>query len=202
VATTQPGGTDLQTKDFFASTLLSTCIALMVALAILHFAPISEIVFSHFQYVPTRDIKELDSYEQIVIERMIREKSLITVDTLWSLQVSFYQTMISVLIALNAVIVGGAFVVIRSSSKAEVVRESKAHFEEFSKAGEFTKIIEKKAKKEIQKLNATYGDMFDELYAHDKRITTSEDAIIQVSSRLAELDKSENCAADDGKITE
>jgi methyl-accepting chemotaxis protein len=110
--------------------------------------------------------------------------------------------MISVLIALNAVIVGGAFVVIRSSSKAEVVKESKAHFEEFSKAGELTKIIEKKAKKEIQKLNATYGDMFDELYAHDKRIALSEDAIIQVSSRLAELDKSENCVDNDGKITE
>jgi septal ring factor EnvC (AmiA/AmiB activator) len=133
---------------------------------------------------------------------MIREKSLITVDALWSLQVSFYQTMISVLIALNAVIVGGAFVVIRSSSKAEVVRESKAHFEEFSKTGELTKIIERKTKKEVKKLNATYGDMFDELYDHEKRIVISEDAIIQVSSRLAELDKSENCADDDGKITE
>ncbi|MGC1329794.1 hypothetical protein [Pseudomonas sp.] len=193
---------DVQTKDLLASTLLSTCIALVVVLAILHFAPVSEILLSHFQYVPTRDIKELEPYEQIVIERMVREKSIISVDTLWSLQVSFYQTMISVLIALNAVIVGGAFVVIRSSSKAEVVKESKAHFEEFSKAGEFTKIIEKKAKKEIQKINATYGDMFDELSIQEARIKVSEDAIIQVSSRLAELDKSESCVGDNGKITE
>jgi hypothetical protein len=174
----------------------------MVVLAIIHFAPISEIAISHFQYVPTKDIKELEPYEQIVIERMIKEKSLITVDTLWSLQVSFYQTMISILIALNAVIVGGAFVVIRSSSKAEVVKESKAHFDEFSKAGSFTKIIEKKAKKEILKLNATYGDMFDELHIHENRIKLTEDAIIEVSSRLAELDRSENCVGDDGKITE
>jgi methyl-accepting chemotaxis protein len=193
---------DVQTKDLLASTLLSTCIALVVVLAIIHFAPVSEILLSHFQYVPTRDIKELEPYEQIVIERMVREKSIISVDTLWSLQVSFYQTMISVLIALNAVIVGGAFVVIRSSSKAEVVKESKAHFEEFSKAGEFTKIIEKKAKKEIQKINATYGDMFDELSIQEARIKVSEDAIIQVSSRLAELDKSESCVGDNGKITE
>lgn len=192
----------MHTKDLLASTAVSTCIALMVVLAILHFAPISEIAISHFQYVPTRDIKELEPYEQIVIERMIKEKSLITVDTLWSLQVSFYQTMISILIALNAVIVGGAFVVIRSSSKAEVVKESKAHFDEFSKAGSFTKIIEKKAKKEILKLNATYGDMFDELHIHENRIKLTEDAIIEVSSRLAELDRSENCVGDDGKITE
>lgn len=192
----------MHTKDLLASTAVSTCIALMVVLAIIHFAPISEIAISHFQYVPTKDIKELEPYEQIVIERMIKEKSLITVDTLWSLQVSFYQTMISILIALNAVIVGGAFVVIRSSSKAEVVKESKAHFDEFSKAGSFTKIIEKKAKKEILKLNATYGDMFDELHIHENRIKLTEDAIIEVSSRLAELDRSENCVGDDGKITE
>lgn len=192
----------MQRKDLLASTLMSTCIALVVVLAILHFAPVSEILLSHFQYVPTRDIKELEPYEQIVIERMVREKSIISVDTLWSLQVSFYQTMISVLIALNAVVVGGAFVVIRSSSKAEVVKESKSHFEEFSKAGEFTKIIEKKAKKEIQKINATYGDIFDELSIQEARIKVSEDAIIQVSSRLAELDKSESCVGDNGKITE
>lgn len=193
---------NLDTKDLLASTAVATCIALMAVLAILHFAPISEIVISHSQYVPTRAMQELDTYEQLVVERMIREKSLITVDTLWSMQVSFYQTMISVLIALNAVIVGGAFVVIRSSSKAEVVKESKAHFDEFSKAGEFSKIIEKKAKKEIQKLNATYGDMFDELYIHENRIKLTEDAIIEVSSRLAKLDESENCAGVDGKITE
>ncbi|PAA36417.1 MULTISPECIES: hypothetical protein [Pseudomonas] len=193
---------DLQTKDLIAPTLLSTGIALVSVLAILHFAPISDILLSHSQYVPTRDMTELEPYEQIVVGRMIREKTLISVDTLWSLQVSFYQTLISVLIALNAVIVGGAFVVIRSSSKAEVVKESKSHFEEFSKAGEFTKIIEKRAKKEIQKINATYGDMLDGLSNHETRIKSSEDAIIQVSSRLAELDKSESCAGDNGKITE
>lgn len=193
---------DLQTKDLIAPTLLSTGIALVSVLAILHFAPISDILLSHSQYVPTRDMTELEPYEQIVVGRMIREKTLISVDTLWSLQVSFYQTLISVLIALNAVIVGGAFVVIRSSSKAEVVKESKSHFEEFSKAGEFTKIIERRAKKEIQKINATYGDMLDGLSNHETRIKSSEDAIIQVSSRLAELDKSESCAGDNGKITE
>ncbi|MBD9612179.1 hypothetical protein IB245_11755 [Pseudomonas sp. PDM02] len=189
-------------KDLLASTLLATCIALVVVLAILHFAPISEIIISHSQYVPVKDFKELDQYEQIIVERMIKEKSLITVDTLWSLQVSFYQTIISVLLALNAIIVGGAFVVIRSTSKAEVVKESKIHFDEFSKAGEFTKIIEKKAKKEIQKINATYGDMFDALAIHETRIKSSEDAIIQVSGRLAELDKSESYSGNDDKITE
>ncbi|MFK0269979.1 hypothetical protein [Pseudomonas asiatica] len=199
----------MRTKDLLACTLLSTCIALVFVLALLHFAPITDILISHFKYVPARNISELGSYEQIVIERMIREKSLITVDSLWSMQVSFYQTMISVLIALNAAIVGGAFVVIRSSSRAEVVKESKTHFEEFSKAGEFTRIIEKKAKKEIQKLDATYGDMFDGLSAqaiivseHESRIKQSEDAIMQVSNRLAELDKTESCVEGGAKISE
>lgn len=194
-------------KDLVASSALSTCIALIVVLAVLHFAPVSDILISHSQYVPSREMKELDSYEQLVIERMVKEKTLISVDTLWSLQVSFYQTMISILIALNAAIVGGAFVIIRSSSRAEVVKESKAHFDEFSKTGGLAKIVERKAKKELHKLNATYGDLFDGLSVqgavvtdHETRIKSSEDAIIQVSSRLAELDKAESCV--DGKITE
>ncbi len=196
-------------KDLVASSVLSTCIALIVVLAVLHFAPVSDILISHSQYVPAREMKELDSYEQLVIERMVKEKTLISVDALWSLQVSFYQTMISILIALNAAIVGGAFVIIRSSSRAEVVKESKAHFDEFSKTGGLAKIVERKAKKELHKLNATYGDMFDGLSVqgdivtdHETRIKLSEDAIIQVSSRLAELDTAESCADGDGKITE
>lgn len=168
----------------------------------MHFAPIGEILISHSQYAPTKDIKELDQYEQLVIARMIKEKTLITVDALWSMQVSFYQTMISVLIALNAAIVGGAFVIIRSSSKAEVVKESKAHFDEYCKTGEFTKVIEKKAKKEIVKINATYGDILDALSDHEARINSHKDAILEVSVRLAEMDESENCSDGDGKISE
>ena len=87
---------DVQTKDLIAPTLLSTGIALVLVLAILHFAPISDILLSHSQYVPTREIEELEPYEQIVVGRMIREKSIISVDTLWSMQVSFYQTLVSV----------------------------------------------------------------------------------------------------------
>lgn len=193
---------NLQAKDLLAPTLLATCIGLLVVLAMMHFAPISEIIISHAQYVPAKDIKELEQYEQLVIARMIKEKTLITVDSLWSMQVSFYQTMISVLIALNAAIVGGAFVIIRSSSKAEVVKESKAHFEEYCKAGEFTKVVEKKAKKEIVKINATYGDILDALSDHETRINSHKDAILEVSSRLAEMDESENCSGSDNKISE
>ncbi len=196
-------------KDIFAASALSTCIALVVVLAMLHFSPVSDILITHSQYVPARDIKELDSYEQLVVARMIREKTLISVDTLWSMQVSFYQTMISILIALNAAIVGGAFVIIRSSSKAEVVKESKAHFDEFSRTGGLAKIVERKAKKEINKLNIIYGDVFDGLSeqedivsGHETRIKASEDAIIQLSTRLAALDRAETCNDRDDKITE
>jgi methyl-accepting chemotaxis protein len=189
-------------KNILASTLLATCIALVFVLAIIHFAPISDIIISHSKYVPAKEFKELDQYEQIVIARMMKEKSIITVDTLWSLQVSFYQTIISVLIALNAVVVGGAFVVIRSSSKAEVVKQSIVQFEEFSKSNDFTKVVQRKAKKELSKINATYGDMIDALAEHDARIKASEGDIRQVISRLADMDVSESCTGSDDRITE
>jgi signal transduction histidine kinase len=189
-------------KHTLASAAFSTCIALVVVLAIIHFAPLSDIIISHSQYVPVKDYEELDQYEQIVVERMIRNKAIISVDSLWSLQVSFYQTIVSVLIALNAVIVGSAFVVIRSSSKDEVVKQSITQFEEFSRSASFTKVVQRKAKSEISKINSTYGDMMDELEKHHNRLDSAEDNIKQIVGRLAEMDVSEDEANSDGKIVE
>lgn len=196
-------------KNFIVATLLSTCISLVFALAVIHFAPISSIIISHSQYVPTKDFKELEGYEQIVVERLIREKALLSVDNLWSMQVSFYQTIVSILIALNAAILGIAFVVIRSSSKSEAIKASIAQFEEFSKSPEFTRLVQKKAKKEIEKINSTYNDVWDgiddiwdELDIHEASILGSENAIVVISSRLAALDDSEDAPDSSEKIVE
>lgn len=187
-------------KNFMAATLLSTTIALVFALAIIHFSPISGMLISHAQYVPVKDFKELDEYEQVVIERMIREKTIVTVDSLWSMQVSFYQTIVSLLIALNGAILVIAFVVIRSSSRSEVIRASIEQFDDFSRSGDFTKLVQKKAKKEVMKINSTYEDVWDELDDHDVRMKASEAAIITISNRLADLDSSEDCVNGTGKI--
>lgn len=187
-------------KKFIAATLLSTTIALVFALAIIHFSPISEILISHTQFVPVKDFKELGEYEQVIIDRMIKEKSIVTVDSLWSMQVAFYQTIVSLLIALNAAILVIAFVVVKSSSRAEVIRASVEQFNDFSRSGDFTKLVQKKAKKEVVKINLTYGDVWDELDDHDVRMKASEDAIIVISNRLADLDSSEDCVKGTEKI--
>lgn len=189
-------------KNLLAATFLAAGISLIFVLAIIHFAPISDIIISHTKYIPIKDFEEFDDFEQIVFARMVKEKSIISVDDLWSLQVSFYQTIVSVLIALNAVIVGGAFVVIRSSSKEEVIKQSIIQFEEFSRSSDFTKVVQKKAKKELSKINATYEDIFDTIESLSERLKASEDDLRQVVSRLADLDASENCIGSDEKITE
>ncbi len=184
--------TKLQGRSFIYATLLATTISLLFTLAIIHFTPISEILISHTQYAPTKDFKELSEYEQVIVDRMIKEKSIITVDSLWSMQVSFYQTIVSLLIALNAAILVIAFVIIRSSSKAEVIKSSIEQFKEFSQSGGFTKLVERKAKKEVTKINLTYGDMLDAIEELGARAKSSEDAIMVISNRLAELDSSED----------
>jgi hypothetical protein len=179
-------------KGFIYATLLATTISLLFTLSIIHFSPISEILISHSQYTPTKDFKELSEYEQVIIDRMIKEKSIITVDSLWSMQVSFYQTIVSLLIALNAAILVIAFVIIRSSSKAEVIRSSIEQFRDFSRSGNFTKLVERKAKKEVTKINLTYNDMLDAIEQLGDRAKTTEDAIIVISNRLAKFDSSED----------
>ncbi|WP_339538734.1 hypothetical protein [Pseudomonas sp. RA_15y_Pfl2_54] len=189
---TSPAMSLVNNRSFIYATLLATTISLLFTLAIIHFSPISEILISHTQYAPTKDFKELGEYEQVIIDRMIKEKSIITVDSLWSMQVSFYQTIVSLLIALNAAILVIAFVIIRSSSKAEVIKSSIEQFREFSRSGNFTKLVERKAKKEVTKINLTYGDMLDAIEELGTRANSTDDAIIVISNRLAELDNSED----------
>ncbi|MNY24838.1 hypothetical protein D3C86_1585780 [compost metagenome] len=132
---------------------------------------------------------------------MVKEKTLITVDALWSMQVSFYQTIVSVLIALNAAILAIAFFIIRASSKAEAIKEAVEQFDQFSRSGEFTDLVKRKAKKEISKINSTYGDLWDQLEGVSSRLKTMDDAIMTISQRVAMLDRTDD-AEEDGKITE
>src|SRR5690606_30539253 len=87
---------------FLLATILCTLLSLVIVLALIHFTPITDILISHTKYVATKPFIDLTQYEQIVAQRMLHEKTLVTVDTLWSMQVSFYQTIVSILVGLNA----------------------------------------------------------------------------------------------------
>ncbi|WP_287030019.1 hypothetical protein [Pseudomonas sp. UBA6310] len=177
---------------FLLATVFCTFISLIIVLAILLFTPITEILISHTKYVATEPFAEFGQYEQLVAQRMLREKTLITVDALWSMQVSFYQTIMSILVGLNAAILGVAFFIIRASSKAEATRETAARFDDYTNSGDFAKLVQRKAKKEISKINATYGDVWDKLESQGLDIDRIDRILQLVTARVAVLDTTED----------
>lgn len=175
-------------------------------IALIHFSPITEILITHNNFVSMRPYTELDEYEQIIVSRMLKEKTLLTADELWALQSSFYQTIVSVLIALNAAIIAVAYFIIRTSSTEEARREAAARFDEYINGNDISKAVRKAASKKILEMGDIYGDLFD---GHDelKKVVESnkleisylQDDIDAISSRLSLLDSSEESG--NGQIT-
>ena len=192
-----------KTLHFFLCTAFCTLISLIFTLAVLHFTPISEIFVSHSKPVLTKSFTELEYYEQLIIGRLLREKSLVTVDELWSMQVSFYQTIVSLLIGLNAAILAIAFLIIRSSSRTEAVQEAASQIQNYTTSSRFTKLVEKKAKKEIAKINSTYNDLLDMFEQFDQRMNDLETNAQVIEEKVALLDTSEErSSTDTSRLTE
>ena len=196
---------------FFSSTLLGsilcTLLGLVFILAIILYSPLTEILTHHSSFVLMRPYTELDQYEQVLVSRMIREKTILSAETLWSLQSSFYQTIVSVLIALNAAILAIAFFIIRTSSKEEAKREASAKFDEYIAGRDFSSLVKKFARKEIDKINSTYGDLLDQsdqlkrrLDAHDTELDYLDEDIEHISKKLSLLDSSEDSHDSNQKI--
>ncbi|MDA8483660.1 hypothetical protein NNO07_11310 [Pseudomonas resinovorans] len=184
---------------FLLCTIFCTLISLVLVLGVIHFTPVSEVLVNHSKSVLAKDFSELDYYEQLLVERLVREKALVTVDSLWSMQVSFYQTIVSLLIGLNAAILAIAFLIIRSSSRTEAVSEAKQQINDYTGSSVFTKLVEKKAKKEISKINSTYDDLLDSFDEIALRMQALEGNVKAIGEKVSLLDKSDDSAADQTK---
>lgn len=188
---------------FISSSLFCTLISLIVMLGLIHFTPITEILISHSKYAINSEFKELSVYEQIVAARLVNENKIISVDSLWSMQVSFYQTIVSVLIGLNAAILAVAFLIIRSSSNEHAIKEAKAQFDSYASSQKFSKLVEKKSRKILQDINLTYNDVLEskeQISSQVTKLETQKDQIFDqidalknqisaISIKLSKLDK-------------
>lgn len=188
-------------------TLLCTLLALIVILALILFTPLIEVVLSSSNYVKIKEFHDFGAYEQWIISRLINEKSIISVDDLWSMQVSFYQTIVSLLIGINASVLAVAFLIIRSSSNKEAIREAAEQIRIYTESPAFTKLVTKKSKKEINKLHAQYNDSMDSFEnVHERHkeleqlVKCQQDKIDAIVSRLSLLDNSEEDPGS-GRIT-
>ena len=183
--------------------IFCTLISLIVVLGIMLYTPLVELATSNSDFVKIKEFHDFGAYEQWVISRLINEKAIISVDDLWSMQVSFYQTIVSVLIGINASVLAIAFLVIRSSSNRAAIREASEQIRIYTESSPFEKLVSKRAYKQIKKIHSQYDDSENRINELERKfqaeLESQQKKIDAIVHTLSLLDDSEDCSS--GQIT-
>ena len=95
----------------------------------------------HTEYFLQHPHAQMDSTTLQKIGEMATNGTLLSLDDLWSFQGTFYQTIITVLIALNAILGGFAFFMIKQSSNAKAREEATEEVKRYIESKSFDKEV-------------------------------------------------------------
>ncbi|AVX36653.1 hydrolase [Yersinia massiliensis] len=102
------------------------------------------------------------------IGELVANGTILSLDDLWSFQSSFYQTIITVLIAINAILGAFAFFMVKHSSNAmareEAIIEVNAHMDSIKFDKSVKAVIEDKVERKInEKIASTQFDLNEQI---------------------------------------
>lgn len=151
-------------------------------------------------------VKTLDSQASIIVGKLVRNGTLINIKDLWSFQTSFYQTIITFLIAINGLIAALSVLYIKSSSeeKAEEITKKYMSSEIFdlrlqSKVKNEAEVRLKEIQNDFNAVFETYERSVEGAQVFESQLdkVNSENITIRqqlkvISERIAELDISEH----------
>jgi hypothetical protein len=102
----------------------------------------------------------LDSHALQSIGEMVANGSLLSLDDLWSFQGTFYQTIITVLIALNAILCGFAFFMVKQSSNAKAREEAILEVKNYIESKSFDREVKDITNNKVElTINQKIGDL-------------------------------------------
>ena len=122
-------------------------------------------------YVLTKPDAFSDPVSLFELGELVTNGTILSIDDLWSFQSSFYQTIISVLIAINALLAVFAFIFIKNSSHDKAVDAAVSHTQKYISGIEFDEKVNANAQR-------TLGQMRDD---YNETAATLERALDQVS---------------------
>lgn len=132
-------------------TLLTTLFFWLIALHYLSTPTISNFLKLDSSLILSNPQRDLH-----VIKEMVKDGSILTLDQLWSIQSSFYQTIITTLIALNGILVAFAFIFIKNTSYEKAIEAAVEHVNRHLSTIEFDNLVNKKLDDRIAQLKADY----------------------------------------------
>lgn len=175
---------NIQKTTFLISmvTCLVFCIALLALLACL---PIPSLL-SYLGYTDSITLANPenidDPFTSYMVGQLVKNGTLISLKDVWSFQASFYQTIITFLIAINAIIAAISVIYIKSTSEEKAEETTKKYMNSNSFMHELNeKVI---AEAELQ-LTVVKADFSDTAAIFEK----SSEAVSEALNRLEFLEK-------------
>lgn len=196
-------------KTIFFVSLIICSLFCIVLLALLVCLP-SPSLLSYLGYADSVALANADNindpFTSHIIGDLVKSGTLISLKDVWSFQTGFYQTIITVLIAINGLIAAISVIYIKSTSeeKAEEITKKHMHSDTFNHV--LNAKVENEAESRLRivqsDLNATAGDFerslgtVDEALERLQLLETENQSLRQqikvISERVAQLDISES----------
>ncbi|ARR48520.1 phosphohydrolase [Photobacterium damselae subsp. damselae] len=189
-------------KTIFFVSLITCSLFCIVLLALLVCLP-SPSLLSYLGYADSVALANADNindpFTTHIIGELVKSGTLISLKDVWSFQTGFYQTIITVLIAINGLIAAISVIYIKSTSeeKAEEITKKHMHSESFNHM--LNVKIENEAEVRLRivqsDLNSTAGK-FEDAFETVQRLEIENQSLRQqikvISERVAQLDISES----------
>lgn len=150
----------------------------------------------------TNPDKVTDLYTLYTIGELVKDGTLMSIEELWSFQSSFYQTIITFLIAINGLIGALAFVFIKSSSNDKAQEAAVMHSKTYIESADFNDRVNREVQthmpamhQRISTLQEEYSIGIDKLFIAKETIDKQNEDIERLHREQQELKRHINIIA-------
>lgn len=186
--------------------MLISCAIIFIVLFAIHFLFPGYLSSFDQPLIITKKIAVDDEMTLLFLGKLINEKTLLSVDDFWGYLGSFYQTIVTILIAVNAIIATFAFLIINNGSKEKAMEAAINHTQTYINGSEFSKSVScaaedflKNSRNDFNEATELLQQKLDLINDRLEKITECNDRIDQFESKLtiiidqiAKLDTNDN----------
>ncbi|ENM3908078.1 hypothetical protein GCS57_002775, partial [Vibrio cholerae] len=130
--------------------------------------------------------KLTDPYILYTIGELVKDGTLISIEEVWAFQSSFYQTIITFLIAINGLIGALAFVFIKSSSNDKAQEAAVLHSKTYIESTDFNERVSNQVQQHMPEMHNRISQLQSE---YSEAIKKLEEAEWNISTRNEEFDR-------------
>lgn len=137
-------------------------------------------------FIIAKNITTDDEMTLSLLKKLINERTLLSIDDFWGYLGSFYQTIVTILIAVNAIIATFAFIIINNGSKEKAMEVAINHVQMYINSSEFSKNVSCAAADFLKNSRNDYSETTDMV---EEKLEILEDYIERLEEYKREINK-------------